>query len=142
MGFEPTNLFGIGASERRAHNVAFTVCNAPQTVDYELFGKWLYQNFRPFTARPVLAYAKKYGHLLLSGNLSPLLSFSDGKRSATVKSFATLSKYLGILWGSNTLIGISLAGTTKKEHRKVQCSRLGINMNAHFRALACPKIGF
>jgi hypothetical protein len=93
VGFEPTNLFWIGASVRRAHNVALAVCTAPQTVDYALFGKWLYQNYRPFTARPVLAYAKKYGHLLLSGNLNPLLSFSDGKRSATVKSFATLRNW-------------------------------------------------
>ncbi len=99
VGFEPTNPCGIGASGRTAphFNRNLQRCTAPHAmIDYELFKEWLYANYRPFTARPVLAYAKNYGYLLQTGNLNIIHSFSDGKRSATIKALCTLSKFLGM----------------------------------------------
>jgi len=69
---------------------------AQDDIDYKSFEEWVYANYRPFTARPVLAYAQKYGYLLQTGNLNMLHSFSDGKRSASIKALCTLSKFLGM----------------------------------------------
>ncbi len=102
VGFEPTNPCGIGASGRQAPNfnrfprLPQQRTAAPECIDYASFKEWLYANYRPFTARPVLAYASKYGYLLQTGNLSMLHSFSDGKRSAVIKALCTLSKFLGM----------------------------------------------
>ena len=98
VGFEPTNPCGIGTSERRAFGQPLLMpCTAPHAaIDYKLFKEWVYANYRPFTARPVVAYAEKYGYLLQTGNLNMLHSFSDGKRSATIKALCTLSKFLGM----------------------------------------------
>jgi len=97
VGFEPTNPCGIGASGHYVSNQrVLQQCTAPHSIDYALFKQWLYANYRPFTARPVFAYAKTYGYLLQSGNLAMLHSFSDGKRSATIKALCTLSKFLGM----------------------------------------------
>jgi intergrase/recombinase len=93
VGFEPTNLYRIGASGRLAPRFYEGTSTA---IDFVLFKKWLYQSYRPFTARPVYSYAKKYGYCLTTRNLSILRSFSDGKRSSILKALATLSKYLGM----------------------------------------------
>jgi hypothetical protein len=47
------------------------------------------------TTNDRIAYARKYYHVLLSGNASNLLSLSTDKRIHAMKSLAALSKYLG-----------------------------------------------
>jgi len=42
-----------------------------------------------------IAYAKKYYHILSTGNASELLSLSNDKRIHVMKSLASLSKYIG-----------------------------------------------
>jgi hypothetical protein len=91
VGFEPTNPYGIGAS---GHFVPPFDDSAP--IDYDLFKKWLFQSYRPFTARPVYYYAKKYASCLQNRNLSLLKSFSDGKRASVMKALCALSKFLGM----------------------------------------------
>ncbi|MFB3889399.1 MAG: hypothetical protein ACE14S_07900 [Candidatus Bathyarchaeia archaeon] len=101
VGFEPTNLCRIGASGGFAPTNALR-CELNQRtattteIDYEDFKRWVYANYRPFTARPVVAYSRTYGHLLLSRNLNMLHTFSDGKRTSIIKALCTLSKYLGM----------------------------------------------
>ena len=53
------------------------------------------------------------GDLLQTGNLSALHSFSNGKRSATIKALCTLSKFLGMHTEFSALIknyGLKWAG--------------------------------
>ncbi len=91
VGFEPTNLCRIGAS---GHFVPpFGDCTS---IDFDLFKKWLFQSYRPFTARPVYYYAKKYASCIQTRNLSLLKSFSDGKRASVMKALCALSKFLGM----------------------------------------------
>jgi len=60
------------------------------------FLRFLEHNCSPKLARVRLNYALKYGHLLFSGNLSVLHSFSDSKRNHILKSLSALSKFLGV----------------------------------------------
>jgi len=48
------------------------------------------------TARDYWRCARRYGHLLFKGDLSPLKTFSNYKRSHVLKALATLSKFLGL----------------------------------------------
>ena len=93
VGFEPTNPCGIGAS---ALSIGCLDGLKGSFIDFEAFKGWLEKNYRPLTVNPVYAYCKKYGHCLVNRNLSLLGTFTDGKRSAAVKSLGTLSKFLGM----------------------------------------------
>jgi intergrase/recombinase len=44
----------------------------------------------------MVSYAKKFQHCLKSGDLTPLLSFSAGKKRLVMAAFSALAKYMGV----------------------------------------------
>ena len=65
-------------------------------VDFwEQYKSYLSGSTNGDTTNDRIAYAKKYYHVLLSGNASELLSLTNDKRIHAMKSLASLSKYLG-----------------------------------------------
>ena len=42
-----------------------------------------------------MAYARRYDHLMVTGDFSEIMEFSNDKKKHIMKSFALLSKYLG-----------------------------------------------
>jgi hypothetical protein len=89
VGFEPTNPCGIAASEKRRFAKG-------GSINLALFKKWLYQTYRPFTAKMRFFYGEKYAHCLVTRNLDELRLMSDGKREHVLKALSSLSKFLGI----------------------------------------------
>jgi hypothetical protein len=84
VGFEPTNPYGIAASV------------VESKIDFNEYSLWLSNNYRPFTARTRLCYAKKYGNCLLTRNLGNLKMLTDSQREHVLKALSALSKYMGI----------------------------------------------
>jgi len=86
VGFEPTNLYRIAAS----------VVAEEAKIDLSKYSLWLSQNYRPFTARTRLCYARKYAYCLLKKDLSSLVMLTDSQREHVLKALSALSKYMGM----------------------------------------------
>jgi intergrase/recombinase len=84
VGFEPTNLCRIAASV------------VENKIDFNNYALWLSQNYRPFTARTRLCYAKKYASCLINRDLGSLKMFTSSKREHILKALSALSKYMGM----------------------------------------------
>ena len=65
-------------------------------INFALFKKWLFQNYRPFTAKQQYCYAKKIADCLLSNDLSKIAMFSESKKRHAVIALLSLSKFLGV----------------------------------------------
>jgi hypothetical protein len=65
------------------------------SVFWEQYKKFLTNTVSLDTASDRMSYAKKYHHILTSGNASELLTLNNEKRIHIMKSLATLSKHLG-----------------------------------------------
>ena len=70
--------------------------NSAIRIDWNGFRKFVYSNYMEKTVPDYWRFARRYGHLLLKGDLSPLKMFSSYKRSHVLKTLATLSKFLGL----------------------------------------------
>jgi intergrase/recombinase len=125
VGFGPTNPYGIAASGRKSAPI--DEIDAKTLV---LFKKWLFKNYRPFTANPRYCYAKKFAHCLLERDLSNLRMLSDCKREHVLKALSSLSKFLGIHEDFRRLVknyGLKWSGRNSDD---VIISRLLKNVNA------------
>ena len=119
VGFEPTNLYRIGASVPK-----LTPMGKMRPINFALFKKWLFQNYRPFTARQQYCYAKKFADCLLSRDLSKIAMFSESKKRHTVIALLSLSKFLGVNESVRQLVknyGIKVNG---KDNDDIVISRL------------------
>ncbi|MEM5867913.1 MAG: integrase, partial [Candidatus Aenigmatarchaeota archaeon] len=65
-------------------------------IDWDGFRKFVYSNYMEKTAHDYWRCARQYGHFLIEGDLSPLKTFSNYKRSHVLKALAALSKFLGL----------------------------------------------
>jgi hypothetical protein len=65
-------------------------------VDWGAFRKWLENNFSYNYAKNSFNYARRFCHVLLSGDGSVLLEISEGLRKTVMASLSNLSKFLGI----------------------------------------------
>jgi len=65
-----------------------------QTIDWKLFEKWLFKEYRKRTAKDRLRYAKRY-YRCLQGDLKPLMVLDGDKRLHAMKALSALSKFLG-----------------------------------------------
>jgi len=65
--------------------------------DWRRFDSWLKQRYSFHYAADVRCYARKFGHLLFSGNIAELnrLPMSERRRGDVLRALAVLSKYLG-----------------------------------------------
>jgi hypothetical protein len=89
-GFEP----GIVALRRQIND------NSPfineKHIDYDRFAKYLVSiGLNQVTMKTRMVYARKYYHLLVTGDFSEIMEFSNDKNKHIMKSLALLSKYLG-----------------------------------------------
>jgi intergrase/recombinase len=126
VGFEPTNPYGIGASVP-----TLTPIGRRSAIDFALFKKWLFQNYRPFTARQQYCYAKKFADCLLSRDLSKIAMFSESKKRHAVIALLSLSKFLGVHESFKQLVknyGIKVNG---KNNDDIVISRLLKTSNAN-----------
>ncbi len=65
-------------------------------IDYDRFAQYLVSiGLNQVTMKTRLAYARKYYHLLVTGDFSEIMEFSNDKKKHIMKSLALLSKYLG-----------------------------------------------
>jgi hypothetical protein len=65
-------------------------------IDWEGFGEYLANlNQRPHCIQNKIGYAKRYFHILETGNAQDLLKVSNGCRVHTMGSLSSLSKFLG-----------------------------------------------
>ncbi len=65
-------------------------------IDYDKFRQYLIsQGLNQVTMKTRMAYARKYYHLLVTGDFSEIMEFSNDKKKHIMKSLALLSKYLG-----------------------------------------------
>ena len=67
-----------------------------RNFDWAEFKEFVYGKYAKSTAPKVMSYAKRYSHLLQSGNIGEIDKISATTRSDAVKSLIILSKYLGI----------------------------------------------
>jgi intergrase/recombinase len=65
-------------------------------VDWRAFRKWLEENFSYNYAKNSFNYARRFYHVLFSGDGSVLLEISEGLRKTVMASLSNLSKFLGI----------------------------------------------
>ena len=65
-------------------------------VNWEAFGQYLRANFGRETVDVRILYAKKYAHLLLQRDITPLYQHTAQTRLNIMKSLVTLSIFLGI----------------------------------------------
>jgi intergrase/recombinase len=91
VGFEPTNPCRIGASGQNSASIGKN-----GTIDFDLFKKWLFQNYRPFTVVSMYSYAKRFAYCLLTRDLSDLRTLGNSTREHVMKALSGLSKFLGI----------------------------------------------
>ena len=88
-GFEP----GIVALRGQINDHSQDI-NAKQ-IDYDRFTQYLVSlGLNRITMKTRIAYSRKYCHLLLTGDFSEIMEFSD-KKKHIMKSLALLSIYLG-----------------------------------------------
>jgi len=66
-----------------------------QTIDWKLFEKWLFKEYRKRTAKDRLKYARRY-YRCLHGDLKPLMVLDGDKRLHAMKALSALSKFLGV----------------------------------------------
>jgi len=64
-------------------------------VDWGAFRKWLENNFSYNYAKNSFNYAKRFCHVLFSGDGSVLLGISEGLRKTVMAALSNLSKFLG-----------------------------------------------
>jgi intergrase/recombinase len=89
-GFEP----GIVALRGQIND------NSPfineKQIDYDRFAQYLVSiGLNQITMKTRMAYARRYYHLLVTGDFSEIMEFSNDKKKHIMKSLALLSKYLG-----------------------------------------------
>ncbi|MEM0489352.1 MAG: integrase [Candidatus Bathyarchaeia archaeon] len=65
-------------------------------MDWSEFERWVRREYAPRTAYSRVQYARRYAHLLFSGDLSELLAMSADKRGHVLKALSCLSKFLGM----------------------------------------------
>jgi len=65
-----------------------------QPIDWNLFERWLFKEYRKRTAKDRLRYAKRY-YRCLQGDLKPLMVLDGDKRLHAMKALSALSKFLG-----------------------------------------------
>jgi len=116
VGFEPTNPYGTGASVQRysakmpsrgleSGNSSEALLNAVtgsdwvtvfgDVSDWEKFQTYVRNNYSRSHAKTIINYVKRYGHLLKSGDLSPILTLSRDKRRHVLAALACLARFLG-----------------------------------------------
>ena len=65
-------------------------------VDWDRFESWLRQSHTPRFSRDLVIYARRYLHILQSGDLSEIGLMSHGKRRMVMTAFSNLCKFLGV----------------------------------------------
>jgi len=118
VGFEPTNPYGTGAlissdvkSAGGAEKPALSsgalldivtrrdYVTAPSYIGdsklWDGFIRYVLNRYSRDHARSLIRYAHRYGHLLFSGDLRPVLELSRDKRRHVLAALSALSKYLG-----------------------------------------------
>lgn len=77
--------------------VALREVKAPLKDDLQGFKKYLQTTLKigQNTINNRMVYAKKYGHILETWDLSEIMNFSDSKMLYIMKSLSLLSKYNG-----------------------------------------------
>ncbi len=89
-GFEP----GIVALRGQSNDNSLV--NDEKQIDYDRFTQYLVSiGINQLTMKTRMAYARKYYHLLVTGDFSEIMEFSNDKKKHIMKSLALLSKYLG-----------------------------------------------
>jgi len=66
-----------------------------KSVDWGAFREWLEKNFSYNYAKNSFNYARRYYHVLFSGDGSVLLGISEGLKRTVMASLSNLSKFLG-----------------------------------------------
>jgi len=117
VGFEPTNPYGTGASVRSVTPVTPSesgenrgdgskalldmvtgrdiVADIVTGRDWESFQRYVMHEYSRSHALSILRYAKKYGMLLITGDLAPILELSPAKRRHALAALAALAKFTG-----------------------------------------------
>ena len=89
-GFEP------GIVALRGHINEKSRYTDDYQLDIDKFQKYLIsQGLNKITIKTRMAYARKYYHLFVTGDLSEIMEFSNDKKKHIMKSLALLSKFLG-----------------------------------------------
>ncbi|MEM3873870.1 MAG: hypothetical protein QXU45_01890 [Candidatus Bathyarchaeia archaeon] len=65
-------------------------------IDWDKFENWLKQSHTPRFSRDLVIYARRYLHILQSGDLSEIGLMSHGKRRMIMTAFSNLCKFLGV----------------------------------------------
>jgi len=65
-------------------------------VDWDRFESWLRQSHTSRFSRDLVIYARRYLHILQSGDLSEIGLMSHGKRRMVMTAFSNLCKFLGV----------------------------------------------
>ena len=117
VGFEPTNPYGTGASvssviavtgvrgaEKRGDDSKAllgsvmgrdSVTEIVMGKDWESFQRYVMNNYSRVYAHSILSYVKRYGMLLIMGDLQPLLELTPAKRRHALAALAALAKFTG-----------------------------------------------
>ena len=89
-GFEP----GIVALRGQIND--YSNSNDEKHIDYDKFLQYMESiGLNRVTMKTRMAYARRYDHLLVTGDFSEIMEFSNDKKKHIMKSLALLSKYLG-----------------------------------------------
>ncbi|MEM2536871.1 MAG: hypothetical protein QXK29_01840 [Candidatus Bathyarchaeia archaeon] len=67
-----------------------------EAIDWDKFESWLSQSHTPRFSRDLVIYARRYLHILQSGDLSEIGLMSHGKRRMVMTAFSNLCKFLGM----------------------------------------------
>ena len=89
-GFEPGIVALRGQINDNSH------FDYEKQIDYERFTQYLVSvGLNQVTMKTRIAYARKCYNLLVTGDFSEIMEFSNDKKKHIMKSLALLSKYLG-----------------------------------------------